>query len=164
MTIITAQWPAPPQVKALTTTRFGGVSQGDFAQWNLAAHVQDNPDHVATNRQILLETLQLPNDPIWLNQTHSTRCVNVDIPGYDSNADASLSRQSNQVLAIMTADCLPIMLCNQQGTEIAAIHAGWRGLAMGIINHTLAQMQTDPRECMAWIGPAICGKCYATGN
>lgn len=163
MNHITAQWPAPTNIRAVTTTRFGGVSQAGFSTFNLAAHVGDNPQHVMANRQALRETLHLPNEPIWLEQTHSTRCVNVDIPGFDRNADAAITRQSQQVLAIMTADCLPILLCDQQGTEIAAIHAGWRGLAQGILDNTLAQMQASREQCLAWIGPAICGQCYATG-
>ncbi len=163
MTIIHAQWPAPPNIRAITTTRLGGVSQADFADWNLAAHVGDDPEHVATNRRILRESLQLPSEPIWLEQTHTTHCVEVDAP-FDANADAAITRQKNHVLAIMTADCLPIMLCDQQGTEIAAIHAGWRGLAMGIVDNTVAKMHSAPSQCMAWIGPAICGRCYATGS
>ncbi len=162
MNVINAQWPAPSNICAITTTRMGGVSQGDCATLNLASHVGDNPAHVATNRKILYEGLDLPSEPIWLNQTHSTTCVEVDVAS-DFNADAAISRQKNHVLAIMTADCLPILICDHQGSEIAAIHAGWRGLAMGIVENTLAKMHANLNHCMAWIGPAICGRCYATG-
>lgn len=163
MNHINAQWPAPSHIRAVTTTRLDGVSQQDYASFNMAAHVGDNAEHVVRNRQILRETLQLPSEPIWLEQTHTTLCVDVDQPQFDRNADAAITRQEHQVLAIMTADCLPILLCDQQGTEIAAIHAGWRGLASGIVDNTVAKMQTDLSQCMAWIGPAICGRCYATG-
>lgn len=164
MKILEAQWPAPPSIRAVTTTRIGGVSQADYSAMNLAAHVGDDAQHVAENRQILRDTLHLPNEPIWLEQTHSTRCVEVDSPVCDRNADAAITRQKQQVLAIMTADCLPIVLCDQQGTEIAAIHAGWRGLAEGIVDNTVALLHSNPAQCLAWIGPAICGKCYATGS
>jgi YfiH family protein len=163
MNHIQAQWPAPANIRAITTTRSGGVSQADYAAFNLGAHVGDDQQHVMANRQLLRDSLQLPNEPIWLEQTHSTRCVNVDIPNFDCNADAAITRQKHQVLAIMTADCLPILLCNRQGTEIAAIHAGWRGLAQGIVDNTLSELQSKPDDCLAWIGPAICGQCYATG-
>lgn len=162
MHIINAQWPAPPNIRAITTTRLGGVSQADFSNWNLAAHVGDDPEHVASNRRILREALHLPSEPKWLEQTHTTHCVEVDAP-FHPNADAAITRQKNTVLAIMTADCLPILLCDQQGSEIAAIHAGWRGLALGIVGNTLAKMHSDASQCIAWIGPAICGRCYATG-
>lgn len=163
MKFISAQWPAPAPVHAITTTRLGGVSTAEFSEWNLATHVGDNPNHVAQNRQLLLETLDLPAEPLWLEQSHSTQCVNVDAP-YDGHADAAITRNHSQVLAILTADCLPILLCDQNGQEIAAIHAGWRGLANGIIDKTLKKMRTSPSHCLAWIGPAICGHCYAIGE
>lgn len=161
--MINAQWPAPTHIRAITTTRMGGVSEADYAAFNLAQHVGDNQEHVATNRQILSDILQLPSEPIWLEQTHSTRCVNVDTPQFDINADAAVTRQQDKVLAIMTADCLPILICDQQGTEIAAIHAGWRGLANGIVDNTVGMLQSNLSDCIAWLGPAICGRCYATG-
>lgn len=164
MNLLEAQWPAPASVRAVSTTRSGGVSQANYAALNIAAHVGDDNQHVATNRQLLRETLALPSEPIWLEQTHSTRCVDVDTPHYDRNADAAITRQKQHVLAIMTADCLPIVLCNQQGTEIAAIHAGWRGLANGIVDNTVSLLHSNPSECLAWIGPAICGQCFATGE
>lgn len=163
MKVLEANWPAPPRIRAVTTTRFGGVSQGNYSAMNLGAHVGDDVQHVMENRHILRTELCLPNDPIWLEQTHSTRCVDVDVPHFDRHADAAITRQKDQVLAIMTADCLPIVVCDQQGSEIAAIHAGWRGLASGIMENTLAQLHSDPNQCLAWIGPAICGGCYATG-
>ncbi|MCX7090321.1 MAG: peptidoglycan editing factor PgeF [Legionellales bacterium] len=163
MKILEAHWPAPPSIRAVTTTRMDGVSQADYAAMNLAAHVGDDAQDVAKNRQILRESLHLPNEPIWLEQTHSTRCVEVTSADCNRDVDAAITRQKQQVLAILTGDCLPIVLCDQQGTEIAAIHAGWRGLANGIVDNTIAKLHAKPDQCLAWIGPAICGGCYATG-
>lgn len=164
MTHLMANWPAPQGVQALTTTRFPGFSQHHYAANNLALHVEDNTENVEQNRQALINILQLPHEPIWLNQTHSTRCVVVENSDVSRDADAAVTRSRHFPLVIMTADCLPIVLCNQQGTEIAAIHAGWRGLANGIIENTLAEMHSDAETCLAWIGPAICGQCYETGE
>ena len=161
--MINARWPAPSHIRAVSTTRMGGVSKENYAAFNLAEHVGDDPSDVTANRQILRDILDLPSEPIWLEQTHSTRCVNVDTPDFDRNADAALTRQQHRVLAIMTADCLPILICDKQGSEIAAIHAGWRGLANGIIDNTLNQLHQDNNQYLAWLGPAICGRCYATG-
>jgi YfiH family protein len=158
-----ANWPAPLHVRALTTSRTSGFSQHHFAANNLALHVNDEAAHVLANRQALTESLSLPHEPAWLEQTHSNICVNIDS---DENrvADAAITAQYHRPLAILTADCLPILLCNQAGTEIAAIHAGWRGLANGIIEQTIDKMQSEPAQLMAWIGPAICGDCYETGS
>ncbi|HVT63041.1 MAG TPA: peptidoglycan editing factor PgeF [Legionellaceae bacterium] len=164
MNTLEAQWPAPPHIRALTTHRTGGVSQAPYDSFNLAKHVGDDPQHVATNRLLLRENLHLPNEPIWLEQTHSTHCVVVEDSTADRNADAALTRKTDQVLAIMTADCLPITICNRQGSEIAAIHAGWRGLAGGILDNTTALISAQLQDCLAWIGPAICGQCYETGE
>ncbi|PJD93319.1 MAG: polyphenol oxidase [Legionella sp.] len=163
MKCLEAQWPAPSSVRALTTQRTQGVSQTGYAAFNLANHVGDNAQHVAANRAHLHHSLSLPNEPIWLHQTHSTRCVVVDTPDVSRDADAAITRQRDQVLVVMTADCLPIVMCDQQGNEIAAIHAGWRGLAAGILDNTTALMQANMSDCLAWIGPAICGRCYETG-
>lgn len=163
MKILEAHWPAPPSIRAVTTTRMGGVSQADYGAMNLAAHVGDDVQNVAKNRRILREALRLPNEPIWLEQSHSTRCAEVTSADCNRDVDAAITRQKNQVLAILTGDCLPIVLCDQQGTEIAAIHAGWRGLANGIVDNTIAKLHANPTQCLAWIGPAICGRCYATG-
>jgi YfiH family protein len=113
---------------------------------------------------MLIHQLHLPHEPIWLDQTHSTRCVRVEQATGDRLADAAVTTQRQFPLAILTADCLPIVICNQPGTEIAAIHAGWRGLAGGIIENTLQTMTSPPATCMAWIGPSICGQCYQTGT
>ncbi len=164
MTYLIANWSAPKHIKALTTTRLSGWSEGPYAKNNLAMHVDDTPSLVTKNRQALREQLQLSHEPIWLEQTHSTHCVRVENANVDRRADAASTSSRAFPLAIMTADCLPIVLCNQTGTEIAAIHAGWRGLVGGIIENTLKTMQSSPETCLAWIGPAICGRCYETGE
>jgi polyphenol oxidase len=163
---IKPDWPAPTNVKAFTTTRKGGVSQSPFDGFNLAEHVDDDPQSVKQNRQSLVQSLCLPEVPFWLNQTHSNQCVQVKAnkPNCSpTNADASYTRQKNQVCVTMTADCLPILLCNKSATFIAACHAGWRGLADGAVENTVTQYQSDPSELMAWIGPAISQQYFEVG-
>ena len=158
-----ANWPAPSTIGALTTTRVGGESQRPYQGNNLGFHVGDDEASVSANRLALRQSLLLPQEPAWLDQTHSNCCVVVED---DPNrvADAAITRRKDQPLVIMTADCLPILLCDRQGTEIAAVHSGWRGLANGIVENTLAKMHSSPGALMAWIGPAICGKCYEVGD
>ena len=163
MTILNANWSAPSNIQAVTTMRPGGHSHAPFNQNNLGLHVGDNEAHVRANRAQLMHTLNLPGEPVWLEQTHSTDCVIAE-EDTNRNADAAITRSNKYPLAIMTADCLPIVLCNQSGTEIAAVHAGWRGLAFGILENTLAKMQSAPETLMAWIGPAICPTCYEIGD
>lgn len=163
MTHLIANWPAPPNVRALTTTRLKGASLPPFDKNNLALHVDDNPLHVEQNRIDLIRDLSLPQAPAWLNQTHSNHCVIVENDS-NRNADAAITRSIHHPLAIMTADCLPILLCNKAGTEIAAIHAGWRGLLNGIVENTINKMNSPANTLLAWIGPAICHRCYQTGN
>lgn len=160
---LNAHWLAPSTISALSTTRYPGNSRSPFAENNLALHVEDKVEAVLTNRQALRLNLALPNEPEWLEQTHSNHCVIVE---KDSNrkADAAITQSKQHVLVILTADCLPILLCNRQGSEIAAIHAGWRGLVNGIVENTLAQMSSQPSELVAWIGPAICQSCYEVGD
>ena len=163
MDYFNANWPAPSNVSALTTTRTGGISKAPYDGNNLALHVGDIDSDVLQNRAILNQALNLPSSPEWLEQTHTTHCVVVE----DDNirlADAAITRKPNTVLAIMTADCLPIVICNASGTEVAAIHAGWRGLANGIIEETLKKMLASKDELMAWVGPAVCQRCYETGE
>jgi polyphenol oxidase len=163
MSNLIAHWPAPENISALTTTRTTGMSVPPYNSNNLALHVGDNYEHVLNNRHALIKQLSLPDEPAWLNQTHSNRCVVVE-EDRARDADASITRHPNQVLAIMTADCLPIVLCDTKGREIAAIHAGWRGLLDGIVENTLHKMQSDNHHLLAWIGPAICHQCYETGE
>lgn len=158
-----ANWESPANICAITTTRQHGVSQAPYDHNNLALHVGDNAEHVKINRSNLSKKLHLLHEPIWLKQTHSTHCI---VAEEDTNrtADAAITHQKNLALSIMTADCLPILLCNQSGTEIAAIHAGWKGLAHGIIKNTLVKMKSPWNTLIAWIGPAICQNCYETGQ
>lgn len=158
-----ANWPAPKNISALSTTRLSGFSQAPYNFNNLGLGIGDNDQHVLQNRQQLVEHLQLPGEPQWLRQTHSTHCVLVE-EDTNRDADASITRSSTHPLVILTADCLPIVLCTRQGTEIAAIHAGWRGLVNGIVENTIAKMHSKASELLAWIGPAICQQCYEVGD
>ncbi|MBI2786353.1 MAG: peptidoglycan editing factor PgeF, partial [Legionella longbeachae] len=158
-----ANWPAPKNISALSTTRLSGFSQAPYDSNNLGLGIGDNDQHVLQNRQQLVELLQLPNEPQWLKQTHGTHCVLAE-EDTNRNADAAITRSVKHPLAILTADCLPIMLCNIQGNEIAAIHAGWKGLTHGIIENTVKKMNSQVSDLLAWIGPSICQKCYEVGD
>lgn len=158
-----ANWAAPRNITAFSTTRISGFSQEPYASNNLGLHVGDTEHEVLKNRQQLIENFSLPSEPAWLEQTHSTVCVTVE-EEKNRNADAAITRLSKQPLVILTADCLPILLCNKQGTEIAAIHAGWKGLYHGIIENTIKKMNSNATDLLVWIGPAICQKCYEVGE
>ena len=159
--LITPDWPAPVHVKSLMTTRTGGVSAGQFASLNLAAHVQDDPFAVTENRRRLRETL--PAEPVWLNQIHGTHVVQANTARGVPDADASFTRTHNTVCAIMTADCLPVLFCARDGSVVAAAHAGWRGLASGVLEATLAAMQVPPGEVLVWLGAAIGPDAFEVG-
>lgn len=152
---ILPDWPAPNTVKAVSTTRQGGFSLPPFDSLNLGLHVGDSDTRVEKNRNDLIETAQLPESPRWLNQVHGTTVTTASTWQFGDEADAMISEQMNQVCVIMTADCLPILLCNQKGDMVVAIHAGWRSLAAGIIEKTLLKFDCNPQEIMAWFGPAI---------
>lgn len=157
-------WPAPDNIRAYTTTRIGGVSLAPYHEFNLGEHVEDNPLHVSTNRDLLKKRLELSNDPIWIKQTHSTIALEATPENREQEADATFTRQKNIACLVMTADCLPILLCNQQGTEVAAIHAGWRGLAHGVIESTIQALTTPHQEILAWLGPAISLRHFEVGD
>jgi len=159
--MVLPDWPAPAGVKGLMTTREGGVSQAPWASLNLGDHVGDNPAHVAANRARLRQ--QLPNEPAWLRQVHSARVVEV---GREPNpeADAAYSRQSGQVCAVLTADCLPVLFCDRAGSVVAAAHAGWRGLAGGVLEATVAAMRVPPGEILVWMGAAIGPQAFEVGD
>ena len=148
---IRADWSAPPQVKALCTTRIGGFSQHPYQSFNLAAHVGDDDKCVQRNRELLFNSLDLPAEPDWLEQTHSTRVVNLE---HESSriADAAITRKANTIAVVMVADCLPILLCNRGGSEVAAIHAGWRGLADGIIETTVPLLASNASRLVTRYG------------
>ena len=164
MQTLKPNWPAPPSVKAHTTLRKGGISQAPYNELNLAQHVGDDSNFVITNRNHLKENLQLPNEPIWLEQTHSTIVIPALPENRGKNADASFTTEANAICAILTADCLPILLCNKQGTYVAAIHAGWRGLANGIIEQTLKLANIPFNDIMVWLGPGIGPAVYEVGD
>jgi YfiH family protein len=152
---IEADWPAPPNVRAVATTRVGGVSVGAYASLNLGAHVGDDARAVRENRLRLRTALGLPRDPVWLNQVHGTAVVEATSHDSPPTADASVARSSGQSCVVLTADCLPVLLCDREGTSVAAAHAGWRGLAGGVVESALRAMGVAPRQVLAWLGPAI---------
>lgn len=158
-----ADWPAPKSIRAYSTTRQGGVSQPPFEQLNLATHVEDDPQHVAKNRAIISEALQFPSEPCWLTQVHGTQVVTLPAT-QNTEADAAFSNKPGQVCVVMTADCLPVLFTNKEGTEVAAAHAGWRGLAAGVLEETLAKFQSPPTEILAWMGPAIGQSAFEVGE
>jgi len=161
--VIKPEWSAPACVKAISTLRQGGCSQAPYDSFNLAEHVGDEQACVSRNRQLLKQAFSLPAEPDWLEQTHSTRVVNLENDTCRS-ADAAITQRVNTVAVVMTADCLPILLCNRAGTEVAAIHAGWRGLADGVIQETLDQMHSRASEVVAWIGPGISRQFFEVGD
>tara|TARA_R110000868_G_scaffold8205_9_gene42840 strand:+ start:18346 stop:19107 length:762 start_codon:yes stop_codon:yes gene_type:complete len=155
LNVIKPDWPAPDNIVAFTTTREGGASQAPYASLNLGDHVGDDTEHVASNRERLIAELNLPNTPAWLQQTHSTIAVEINDNYQLTEADASYTREPNQVCSVLTADCLPLLITNRDGTEVAAIHAGWRGLADGVIESCLNKLQSPMGELMVWLGPAM---------
>jgi YfiH family protein len=145
-------WPAPASVRACVTTRAGGVSQAPYAGLNLGAHVGDDPLSVIQNRLRL--TAHFGILPAWLNQVHGVRVVEAD-PSRVLEADASWTSTPGIACTAMTADCLPVLFCNQAGTRVAAAHAGWRGLAAGMLEATVRSFDGPPEQVMVWLGPAI---------
>jgi YfiH family protein len=161
LSFIEPDWPAPSNIKAYTTTRQGGASQMPYDSFNLADHVTDNPIDVQANRQRLIAQLALPNEPCWLTQVHGVEVVEANIP--QPIADAAYSITPNTICAVLTADCLPILICNRAGTHVAAIHAGWKGLAAGIIEETIKTLNLPGEELLAWLGPAIGPNTFEVG-
>jgi len=159
---IVPDWPAPPKVRALATTRQSGHGVGAYASFNLATHVGDDAAIVAANRDLLGE--YLPVAPRWLTQVHGTRCVDAETAADGAEADASFVRSPGRACAVLTADCLPVLLCNADGTVAAAAHAGWRGLAAGILESTVAAMRVPGGALVAWLGPAIGPAAFEVGD
>lgn len=152
---IMPDWPAPQSVVAGTTLRAGGVSKGPFLSLNLGAHVGDDAGAVEENRRRFRELCQLPAEPAWLRQVHGTTVV-VDPPADSAVvADAMVSRRTATVCAVLTADCLPVLFAAADGSEVAAAHAGWRGLCAGVLEATIASLSAEPQSLLAWLGPAI---------
>lgn len=167
MKIIKPDWPAAKNIHAFSTTRNllpkSGESEGPYACLNLAQHVEDNPEHVQNNRKILKRHLNLPAEPVWLEQVHGKHVVNANLPE-DLTADASYSKNPNKVCAVMTADCLPVLICNRQGNKVAAAHAGWRGLADGVIEESIKLLDEKQEDLLVWLGPAIGPQVFEVGE
>ena len=170
--VLAADWPAPPGVHAFTTLRHGaGVSLPPFDSFNLGARSGDDPAAVAANREQLRQRLRLPSHPYWLRQVHGTGVLRLDAPLGDAvpaddepEADAAATCVPGAVVAILTADCLPVVFAAGDGTEVAGAHAGWRGLASGVLEATVAAMRTPPRALRAWLGPAAGPQAYEIGS
>jgi YfiH family protein len=160
-------WPAPPGVRALSTLRGdakSGLSKGSYAGFNLGDHVGDDPVAVAGNRRRLGELAGLPSEPVWLSQVHGIRVADLDLAVAPGPADAAIARGSAKVCAILTADCLPIVLATDSGDTVAAAHAGWRGLAAGVIEATVRAMGVPSGNLVAWLGPAIGPRHFEVGG
>jgi polyphenol oxidase len=162
--MIQPDWPAPAHVRAATTTRYGGVSQGRYDSFNLADHVGDDPVAVAHNRQLLKNQLELPAEPFWLSQVHGCRIADRHSENPGCQADGFTSADTGVVCVVLTADCLPLLLTDRQGREVAAVHVGWRGLAAGIIEQALSRMSAQPESLLAWMGPAIGASAFEVGE
>lgn len=178
--IIEPDWPAPKKVKAYSTTRHGGNSVGVFASLNLGAHVSDSVKEVDSNRALIQWHLNMPAAPTWLNQVHGSNILDLSSlstrPTQSASvtsstaineqltADAAYSRVKNEICTIMTADCLPILITDIQGNQVAAIHAGWRSLGIGIVEETRKTFSCSDNELIAWLGPAISEKHFEVGE
>lgn len=162
--LIQPNWPAPTNISAGTTTRLGGVSKAPYDSLNLGSNTGDDIDAIRQNREHFQQVLSLPNEPYWLNQVHGNTAISIDANYQATNADASYTNQPGVICTVLTADCLPILVCNQAGTEIAAIHAGWRSLASGIIENTIAKFAAPPEQLLTWLGPCISAQVYEIGE
>lgn len=161
--LLTPNWPVPPNVRAVFSTRAGGCSEGCYASLNLGDHVADEPQYVAENRRRFRQLAQMPAEPVWLQQVHGTTVLSVDhTSAVGQQADASVTSLAGVVCTVMTADCLPLLLCDASGSQVAAVHAGWRGLCDGIIERTLAQF-ARPEQVLAYLGPAISQSAFEVG-
>jgi len=161
MEVLTPEWPAPPNVRAALTLRSGGVSEPPFDTLNLGAHVGDDAQAVAHNRRLLNAALRLPAEPAWMEQVHGVEVLDLDLPksagraAGTSGADAAFTRREGNVCVVQVADCLPVLLTALDGSVVAGVHAGWRGLAAGVLEATVHRLAVEPRVLIAWLGPAI---------
>ena len=155
--LLSANWQAPPGVQAVFTLRTGGVSAAPYASLNLGLHVGDDPAAVAENRRRVAAALRLPGEPLWLQQVHGVQVADPDSDAESIRgpADAIVTRRAGRVLAILVADCMPVLLASEDGSVLGAAHAGWRGLAAGVLEATVAAMAVAPGRIHAWLGPAI---------
>ncbi len=164
MSLLLPQWDVPANVRACSTMRPDGVSIAPWNAFNLGAHVGDNPKHVQCNRERLVRLAGMPAMPVWLEQVHGTGVLHLTGEAPQSlQADAAYTRQRGVVCAVMTADCLPVLFSSLDGKEVAAAHAGWRGLCAGILEATLDAFIAPPHEIVAWLGPAIGPTAFEVG-
>ena len=159
---IVPDWPVSARVRALITTRNGGASSGAYADFNLGEGVGDDAHAVASNRRLLRRLL--PDEPIWIRQVHGTRVVEAEPTSLGAEADAAVTRTPGRVCAVLTADCLPVLLADAQGTVVGIAHAGWRGLAAGVIESVVRTMAVAPASLIAYLGPAIEAEAYEVGR
>ena len=165
--LLAFDWTLPPGVRAAFTTRLGGVSPAPWDSFNLAAHVGDEASHVAQNRARLRELLALRNEPAWLEQVHGSKVTDADVPFADGPpvvADGAVATHPDVACVIMVADCLPVLFASRDGARIGAAHAGWRGLAAGVLENTVAALGAPAGEIMAWLGPAISSRHFEVGE
>jgi YfiH family protein len=155
-------WPAPRNVRAFVTTRAGGTSEGEYASMNLGLHGGDEPRRVAANRAIV--HAELPSQPVYLAQVHGDGVADIDaaIPELP-RADAAVASKAGRVAVVLTADCMPLLLCDRAGARVAVAHAGWRGMAAGVIEQAVRALQAEPRQVMAWLGPTIGPDAFEVG-
>ena len=163
MQAINPNWNVPKNIHAFTTTRTGGVSLAPYFSFNLGDHVGDNKSAVKTNRTLLVEKFGLPQTPIFLTQTHSTRVIQLPYSGQNLEADAVYTNVPHQVCVVMTADCLPVLFTTTSGNEVAATHAGWRGLCDSVLEETVKCFQAKPEDIITWFGPAIGPTAFQVG-
>lgn len=164
MPLLNPNWPAPPTIKAYSTLRQGGASLPPYESFNLGMHVGDNKNFVKMNRTLLMDKAHLPQYPLFLNQIHSTQVISLPCEQTTPNADGVYTNHPEQVCLVMTADCLPVLFCNEDGTEVAAAHAGWRGLCEGILEKTLSHFKSPPEKILTWLGPAIGPTAFQVGE
>ncbi len=162
--VLVPDWPAPPGVRAVFTTRIGGASDGPWAAFNLGERVGDEPAAVRANHRRLADLLALPGQPQWLLQVHGVTAVAAVSDGLIRTGDSAWTRDADVVCAVQSADCLPVLLCDRAGSVVAAVHGGWRGLAAGVVTQAVAAMTVSPADLLVWLGPAICGACYEVGE
>jgi len=161
---IPADWPGPGNVHAGSTTRTGGTSQVPYESLNLAMHVGDNNNNVSNNRQLLINELKLPSAPAWLEQQHGCKIINLAESNKIWQADGAYTSISKQICVVLTADCLPLLLCDRDGREVAAIHIGWRGYTKNIIAAAINTFSQPPKNLLAWVGPCISAENYEIGE
>jgi purine-nucleoside/S-methyl-5'-thioadenosine phosphorylase / adenosine deaminase len=152
---IEPDWPAPPNVRAVSTLRTGGVSTRPYASLNLGAHVGDDLAAVERNRALLCKAIGLATQPLWLSQVHGTDVVDVVSQAMAPTADGAFALRSGRACTILTADCLPVLFCDRDGSRVAAAHAGWRGLVGGVLSRTIDALAIPASRLIAWLGPAI---------